>query len=458
MLAGTGATVTYGAATGPSTDGLTAATFAGGQWLAALGNEALYDVPGSGTTPRLTLEAFVVASATATDSLVCHLTDNGDIQVGLRITGAGKVQAFKATNAGVVATITSTTTVEDGALHHVAVTTTSVIGASNTTLYVDGVAEGSGSEWLAFETVLRFGVGGGALPDGTTTTAFTGTIAHAAMFASTLSATRVAAHANAGLTGHAGERTDQRLLRILGWVGVVSTEVDTEVGAETMTHQLTSGQSVIDALRDVESTEGGVLFDGADGDVKFHNRAHRYQKTASATLNMASQHVGSDYAPRLDRSTLVNDVTVSNPTTEQTARATNTASSDEYGVATGSATSVANSYDPLQQKASWTVASYAEPRMRVPSLTVDVLAHVGLTPSAETLLGITVGDIIAVTNAPTQADSTSTSYFVEGYTETIGPESWFITFNLSPTYPTLNTFVLDDPVRGVLDAGNMLAL
>lgn len=77
-----------------------------------------------------------------------------------------------------------------------------------------------------------------------------------------------------------------------------------------------------------------------------------------------------------------------------------------------------------------------------------------LPAAAETLLGVTVGDVLAVINAPAQSDTTSPSYFVEGYTETIGPESYSITFNLSPTYPTLNTFVLDDADRGELDAGS----
>jgi hypothetical protein len=172
---------------------------------------------------------------------------------------------------------------------------------------------------------------------------------------------------------------------------------------------------------------------------------------------MASQHVGSDYSPKLDRSTLVNDVEVSNPTTGEKARATSTTSSDEYGIATASATSVSSVYTALEEKAAWLIVSYAEPRNRVPSLTVDVLAHQGLSPSAQTLLGLTVGDLLAVTNAPAQSDTTSPSYFIEGYTEDIGPESYSISYNLSPTYPTLNTFILDSATRGLLDT-NILAL
>ena len=111
---------------------------------------------------------------------------------------------------------------------------------------------------------------------------------------------------------------------------------------------------------------------------------------------------------------------------------------------------------PLQVVAGFPAGTFGgveQIRTRVPSLTVDVLAHQGLIPSAQTLLGLTVGDLLAVTNAPTQADTTDQSYFVEGYTESIGPESYEISFNLSPTYPTLNTFVLDSATRGLLDTG-----
>ena len=65
---------------------------------------------------------------------------------------------------------------------------------------------------------------------------------------------------------------------------------------------------------------------------------------------------------------------------------------------------------------------------------------------------------IAVTNAPSQSATTSPSYFVEGGTETIGPESYEISFNLSPTYPTLSTFVVGDATRGQLDSTYVLAL
>lgn len=449
VIVGSGPAIVFGNATGPAVDGLTAASFAAGEYLAA----AL-----SGTVAQA-LHLTVKIDALPASSAILAQVFIGTGSVALSVDSSGILTAYRP---GFVEPPITGPSLNDGLTHDVIVVFDHA--AVEAELFVDGVSVGV-DNWAVDAAATRLEIGSG----------FEGTLSHVAFFdenSSTIGSLAVAAMTDVVETGFEGDTTDARLTRILGWGGVPSTEVDAETGVETMTYQQTSGQSVVDALRDVESTEGGVLFDGADGDVKFHNRSHRYLAASVATLNMASQHVEADYAPQLDRSALLNDVEVSNPTTEESARAVDTASADEYGVATGSATSVADSYDPLQQKASWLVASYAEPRIRVPSLTVDVLAHQGLTPSTQTLLGVTVGDLVTVMNQPEQSpfagggwllgedplgeielDTPEGNLFVEGYTERIGPESYSITFNLSPTYPTLNTLVLDDAVRGVLDTG-----
>lgn len=438
-----GNAVVFGNATGFGTDGITAAEFVGptSQTLVANGIPTAVN--------NLTLRfAFLAPAAPSSGLLPLVALSSGasNFSVTMQLTTAGNLQADVSAGANVTLSVA----VSFGQTHDVAVVIEQ--GAGDVRLYVDGIlATSAGGLALSLPAATDGKLSVGSRVGGAT-------LAHVALYGSVLLPADALAQATAGLTGFSGERTDQRAVRLLGWAGVAATEVTTETGSEAVTYQKTSGQSVVDALRDVEATEGGVLFDGRDGNVTFHNRSRRYLATPAATLNMAAQHVEADYAPKLDRSALLNDVEVSNPTTEEKARSTSTASSDEYGIATGSATSVANTYDALQQKAAWMVASYAEPRIRVPSLSVDVLAHQGLTPSAQTLLGLTVGDLLAVTNAPTQADTTNTSYFIEGYAETIGPQSYGISFNLSPTHPTLSTFVIQDATRGQLDSTYVLAL
>lgn len=627
VITGGGTALAFGSANGPGADELTAVDFAGGQYLAHSGSATA-----SGTAQSV--ECFVLRSgAPAVRELLLSTYSGGAVAgIKLRILTTGRVEVLS----GSGVQLTGTTNVCNGQTHHVAVTR----AGATWTLYVDGAVNattGAGSA-TAITTWRPFVGGPDSDPaDPVPVNVLTGTVAHAAFWpTTTLSATRVAAHSQSG-TGAEGERTDQRLVRVLGWAGVPSTEITVETGVQTMTYQKTAGSNVVDVAREVESTEGGVLFDGTDGNVRFHNRSHRYLQAPALTLDMAEQQVGRDFAPKLDRSRIVNDATAENPSTGEKARSIDTASSDDVGVATGSVRVVADSYDPLQQAASWLVASYAEPRLRVPSLTVDVLAQqgevnwlenpsfetntndwfasngtlsrvvtttpqgtttmtytstaavaggnvaytgpvpanpgeewtascwlrmittstdyriycrfydaggstitqaitvvpsaelsltdytrisvtgtapadtasvrlmvlpsAGLTighgfrvdgamltkgpelldyfdgdtagaewsgtahastsfsssPSAQDVLAVTIGDLIAVTNAPPQNDTTSPTYFVEGYSEAIGPESYEISFNVSPTYPMLDTLVLDDATRGVLDT-NILAL
>lgn len=441
----------FGSATGPSTDGLTAAQFGGS---ASWGGGVL---PVTFAGQYLKAEPVESADVTAVraTALVSSLPGSGAhayvIDGGSEafdFSGVGNLDspaiAIDELGRACIRGLTGPS-INDGVTHDLLCVITPGVQAE---LFVDGVSAGVGSvTGPTAPTEYRIGQG------------FNGVISHVAVYDGTaLTAGQVAAQSDVVLTGAAGDTTDERLERLLGWAGVPASEIDAAAGDETMTYQQTSGMNVVDALREVESTEGGVLFDGRDGRVTFHNRSHRYMAPIAATFDMAAQQVEAGYAPKLDRSTLINDVTVDNPTTGESARWVDSASADEYGTVTSSAKSVADSYDPLQQKAAWLVASYAEPRSRVPSLTVDLLAQAGSTPSTETILALTVGSRIRVTNQPAQADAATADYFVEGYTEDIGPESYRITFNLSPAHPSLSTFVLEDATRGELDSSYVLAL
>jgi hypothetical protein len=60
--------------------------------------------------------------------------------------------------------------------------------------------------------------------------------------------------------------------------------------------------------------------------------------------------------------------------------------------------------------------------------------------------------MIAVTNLPAQAPAATMSFFVEGYSEQIGDETYTIDFNLSPAELSPTPWIFEDPVYGQYDA------
>lgn len=437
---GDGAPVVFGSATGPATDGLTAAKFQGGQYLAATSDtmpQALY---------VSTVEAFARAtSVPATDQM---LVKTRNLRLILRTNGRMRVYC-------VGSTIDSPSSVADGSTHHFVVTDDNATAS----LYIDGVLVGSTGH-LAISTAFPTDVwvGGYGIPSGTVGDPFAGTISHVAVWldGAPVAADRIAAHYAAGSSGFAGETTTERLARYAALAGVPAAELATEAAATTVAHVATNDQTAIDMMRLVEVTEGGVLFDDRDGTLTMHSRAHRYNPSSTLDLDMAAQFVGADFAPKLDRTGLTNDVSAQNSAGTVTARVQDASSIDYYGFASGSFETMSDDDDEPLTGAAWRVSIYAEPKVRVPSLSVNLLDFTA-APSQDDVLAATVGTLVTVSNQPTQAATSTGSYFIEGCVETITGTSYDLTFNVSPAEAWTDGVVrFDDPARG-FDSGARFA-
>jgi hypothetical protein len=423
--------VVFGTATGPGTDSLTAAQFAGGQYLN--GGSNLTSASG------WTIEFFFARNGVPTAAET--ILDFGEIYFTVQTSGG--LVAY----AGDILTVaggSTSTTMANGSVHHFAMTITA---GGATTSYVDGVVEGTGSVPVVPPS-STLSVGGPRLDP--TNLQLTGGVAHVAVFSSVLSGARIAEHASLGLTGDAGDTTSARIARYLGFIGVESAAYSLETGQVTVQHVDTTDKQAVELMRLMETTEGGVLFDARDGTLTFHNRAHRLTLSSSYTLDMAQHMVESDYAPKLDRSALVNDITASDVTGLYTAHAFDATSKTDNGVATMSIETAAQDDDEPVFLVGWALYKYKTPSPRVASLSVDVLAQVGKTPNCATVMATNVGDKITVSNQPSQAVASTSTYFVEGWTEVHGPESLRITFNVSPTSPDDQTLVIGDATRGVI--------
>ena len=199
----------------------------------------------------------------------------------------------------------------------------------------------------------------------------------------------------------------------------------------------------------VEATEGGVLYDSRDNTLTYVSRNARYQASPALALSMLAHEVESGITPRYDRSALVNDATATTSLGESV-RIVDQASIDEYDPAAVTLDLSTASVVEAAGAAGWAVSTYAQPSTRIPNLTVNLTA---LSPEKyAAALALDVGSLITVDDWPTQAAVTSGSFFVEGYAESIGLEFHTLTLNVTDATPWLSTLILDDAVRGELDA------
>jgi len=425
---GSGGTLEFGSGTGPGTDQLSAPLFTPASSTAGKLLDATLRT-GVGSA-GVTLEGFFRAEGTvSTIAIVGMLSTPAGATAELRISASGKLSAaaWTAVDGGYYFNLESSSRVDDGRTHH-GVLTMSISGSTVTALlYLDGAQVDSTTfTTTALSTYLRLCIGG----DPKAGRLFNGTLSHVAAHSAALSAARVAAHAQAGLTGLAGERTDQRIGRIADWIALPAADRAFDVGNGTMGAQSTSGQQPIEALRQAASVESGVLFFNRSGMLTFHNRSRRYNLVPTITLDVAQGHIAPDLAFPGDDFGVVNDLTVSRPD-GASARFTDQTSIDEYGLYRDSQEIPAGSVDELSSAASWRVNTYGQPHIRVPTVTVNLHDPrvASLIPS---LLGADISTKVRLANLPSQAPASTVDVFVEGYGEQFTGDTWTLSFNCSP--------------------------
>jgi hypothetical protein len=429
-LAGTGTPVAF---TGAS------ATFAGGSFLAT----PIHGAPAAYTIGAVVQRTGIPAAHELIIAGLRRDASSTERRIAVYVKGASGV-AYVTTGAG--GSITSSVYIADGNPHHVAVT----FDGSTFRLYVDGALAGTDAYAAGVETLLALQVGGS---DTFLVVTLTGTVAGAGAYPSALAAARIASHAGALLDGFAGESTDVRLVRYASYVGVGSGDIVAEPGV-AMDAVDTTGTSAVDMMRVCETTEQGVLYDTRDGRLGFTNRSHRYTAATVFTFDFNRQEVESGYQPMLDRSTLLNEVAAANVGGTITGLARDDTSIEDYGVSSTSVEIATTDTADVARLAKWWVARYAEPKPRVTALAINLLGFGAADQDA--ILALTNGDLIEVTNHPSQAAQTTAAYFVEGVTEDIGAESYMLTFNLSPAEPYTSVLILNDPVRGLPNGSNVL--
>ena len=436
-----GGTVVFGNDNGPLTDESTAVKFTGSGSLRSDGTFT--------TGTAFTVEGLVCATTGDPSATVLSMFINGTD------TSAVTVQFDWVTGAPVLCTATLygssgapgtavdyAAGVSDNTTHHWAVTVSGTV----VKIYWDGALVSTGA------AAASYGSGASQINLGTAGSDYT--LSHVAVHTSALSAGTLLDHANAALNGWPTETTDTRLARYAGWAGIPTTETDFEVGTVPIAHIDTSGVTILDPMRKVEATDGGVLFDALDGKLSYQALASRYTIASSVTLSFNSHEIGAQVGPRYDSQGLVNDATATYVGGE--VRHFDQGSIDDYGPQQASVEVASTNPDVADAAAGWLVNVYQDPKTRVPALEVVDLTQLDVS-KVQAVLGLDVGSKFSTTNWPTQAAASTLDVVVEGYTETITLESHVRAFNVSPASIWADVFTVEDATKGQLDATYKLA-
>jgi hypothetical protein len=175
--------------------------------------------------------------------------------------------------------------------HHLA----AVVG-NTCLLYVDGVQVGSVASAVGVfaDTTYSYWTGTAVTGYVTQSAAF----AHFAVYATELSAARIAAHYQTALSafGHpTGERTGARVGRVLDEIGWPSADRVLSTGDTVHGPYLPAQQSAMKYLRDVETAEDGYVFLDGQGRLVLRDRNWQWTQTVSVAFSDTPSGAELDY-------------------------------------------------------------------------------------------------------------------------------------------------------------------
>ncbi|MGW6566437.1 carbohydrate binding domain-containing protein [Streptomyces sp. NPDC054975] len=452
VQAGTGGTLTFGQGIGPPSDGLstpvfTPASSTQGKFLRCFIDPLLTSSGSTGTPiPGTLLVEFWFSTSTSGRAILtlsagaAAAFDSG-IYFKLE-SGTGKLQVIEFFPVGPTVHTIATANLADGAVHHV------VWDELGQDVYVDGVQHVVPTSTWQDMALLTVGA------TSTGTDLWSGAISHVAAYVVNNSRPAVADivdHYDAGMTGHAGENSWERMVRLASYAGI--TGVISAGLYSAVASQGELGSSPLSHMRDVERTEGGKLFaDRASAQLVFQSRSVRYNPAITATVEYADLETGGvEFSD--DDQKLVNLIRASRPGGAEQ-RVQSAESIAAYGTYEQQLTVLKTTDESVIDAATWEIVRYADPMPEMRQLPVE--AATLPTSTFRALLDADISSVIEVTDLPSQAPASEATVTVEGYVEHIKEGRHLLDFRVSRSDIDA-VWVLDDPAYSVLGASTRLA-
>lgn len=332
-----------------------------------------------------------------------------------------------------------------GVWHHVAIVWNDDSGYDVTQTFLDGAAgpseSGSGPiASTAWDGKSFFMQAGGYW---NTTAAvndsfMSGSVAHVALYDSTLSSARITAHYSAAL-GWLGDTTGARLSRYLDYAGWPAAARDIDTGDSTVGAVDTQGVTVAQAALDLAEWEAGNLFIAPGGKVTFRDRSTRFNATSLATFGdgVGELPYEGDIEFDFDNTEIFNEVEVSR-TGGATVRVTDATSQDHYFASDNLTQTIGIESDAQTiDRANYLLGAYKDPHLRVQKITIVPSSNTTLWPHA---LGRKIGDRITVKKHAGSATDISADFFIESIDHAVGDGTWTTSWLLSPAGSGVSDF------------------
>jgi hypothetical protein len=266
-------------------------------------------------------------------------------------------------------------------------------------------------------------------------------------------------HQQAAL-GYPGQTTDYMINRFLDVANIAPAPIarNLDAGVETVAAYDWAPNSIVQGCQDMATSEGGgsACYIGTDGRVTFRNR-HFRTTTVVMTLDAQADLEGATYLPAYDDMTLFNAVTVTRAgATGSTQTVRDYASIAAYTLVGDPITTYADGDGNARRRAQYELAGHSRPGYRLSSVTVDMMTA-QTSGLYDALKLIELGSRIRVVGLPpAQGPATQIDLYVEGWTETIGPEQYTVAFDTSPAdWPPYAVWSTDrwQPLGATLTSG-----
>lgn len=400
------------------------------------GTEALPDLSGGGelispVTGSVSASGYAISflfrSSASTSAPIRWGISSGsfawvrvDMDSGLGVS----VNAFTSTGSE-VGFVSTGTNYSDGDYHFARIVLTQSGGDIDAELWVDGLQVSSNTStgvtlgapfYVQLNPRGASGLGGDV-----------DAVGHVAIFSGTGSNSPASA-----VDGYTGETVDDRLLRLcVTEEGIPLNRIgtsDTAMGAQGV-------DTLMNLLRECETTDGGVLFDGLQQDFTYVSRNNLYNESAALTIDANSRQVPASPGPLpvFDDQRILNRITVTrtNGSFVEYEDANGSLGTAVIGVRDGRVLVNTESDRQLKDIATWRVHQGTVNEMRYPQVLFDLAAAPEL---ASDWVVTTVTDRIDLTNLSdqlTQHPTGTVSLLIEGWTEVLSSRSWRVAVNCS---------------------------